>query len=407
MPSSCPICEQPISPTGSHCTVCGFPTALAIEGLRSMEPVGTPARTDPERPTTTTHVVAPPTPEAELAARISRDLRAKMGLVRELGRSFPDATNELCQAALNEAEGRENEALETLRSAQARLEREIDDLLEQRIRSTNERREALAQIGVRFSLGSTWKGIDEELAQGRREDVTNFLLEAERRVAQFESDWKGIQGLLAQINGLKDEASELGLPLGEIASELEGIRDRLEAPNLTEESLDEVAQAAAQTLMLLHEAIPSSLEDELQRHAVTLDRFPEEHVPSAVARRLHVEASRHLKKGRLPEAVQSVRELRHQIEAIEKEEAEGGAPPPPAPISEARETEAETLDRLLKKARSLAARVRTLPPDSETAREAAMEIRQATELLKSRDLTEADQTLARLMRMLAAEGSRE
>ncbi|MGA8275918.1 MAG: hypothetical protein WB852_06460 [Thermoplasmata archaeon] len=407
MPSSCPICEQPISATGSHCTVCGFPTALAIEGLRSMEPVGGPARTDSDPSVMKSHPVAPPTPEAELAARISRDLRAKMMLVRDLGRSFPDATSELCQAALNEAEGRESEALETLRGAQSRLEREIDDLLEQRIRSTSERRDSLAQIGVRFSLGPLWKDIADELAQGRREDVTATLLEAERRVAQFESDWKGIQGLLAQIEGLKTEASELGLPLGEIASELEGIRDRLEAPNLTEESLDEVAQAAAQTLMLLHEAIPTSLEEELQRHAVTLDRFPEEHVPSAVARRLHVEASRHLKKGRLPEAVQSVRELRHQIEAIEREEAEGATQPPVPPAPSARETEAETLDRLLKKARTLAARVRTLPPDSETAREAAMEIRTATELLKTRELSEADQTLARLMRMLSAEGTRE
>ncbi len=330
-----------------------------------------------------------------------------MALVHELGRTFPDATSELCQAALHEAEGREGEALETLRSAQARMGRDIDELLEQRIRSTNERREALQQMGVRFSLGPAWKTVAEELSQGHPDEVARQLLEAERKVAQFESDWKGIQGLLAQIEGLRSEASELGLPLGEVGAELEGIRDRLDAPNLTEESLDEVAQAAAQTLMLLHEAIPNSLEEELQRHAVTLDRFPEEHVPSAVARRLHVEASRHLRKGRLPEAVQSVRELRRQIETIEHEDDQA-TPAPLSPSSEGlRETEAETLDRLLKKARTLAARVRTLPPDSETAREAAIEIRTATELLRTRELTEADQTLARLMRMLAAEGVKE
>jgi hypothetical protein len=373
-----------------------------------MEPAGPPASTDPERPASASRAAAPLTPEAELAARISRDIRAKMGLVRELGRTFPDATSELCQAALNEAEGRESEALETLRSAQARLEREVDELLEQRIRSTVDRRDSLAQLGVRFSLGPEWEEVGNELSQGRRDDVTTTLLDAERRVSQFESDWKGIQGLLAQIEGLRSEAVELGVPLGEIAGELEAIRDRMAAPNLTEESLDEVAQAAAQTLMLLHDTIPSSLEDELQRHAVTLDRFPEEHVPSAVARRLHVEASRHLKKGRLPEAVQSVRELRLQIESIERDDGLSGVSVATSPsIDEARETEAETLDRLLKKARTLAARVRTLPPDSETAREAAMEIRTATELLKSRDLSEADQTLARLMRMLAAEGARE
>ncbi|MCI4365814.1 MAG: hypothetical protein L3K10_07150 [Thermoplasmata archaeon] len=371
-----------------------------------METSPGPARADPE-PLPASRPVAAPSPEAELVARFSRDLRSKMGLVRELGRSFPDATSELCQAALNEAEGREGEALETLRSAQIRLERDIDELLEQRIRSASDRREALSRLGVRFSLGPSWNQVGDELSKGNREEVTAILLETERKVSQFESDWKGVQGLLAQIDGLKSEAAELGLPLGEISGELDGIRYRLEAPNLTDESMDEIAQAAAQTLMLLHEAIPSSLEDELQRHAVTLDRFPEEHVPSAVARRLHLEASRHLKKGRLSEAVQSVRELRHQIEAIEKEEQEGGPPTLPPQTQETRETEAETLDRLLKKARTLAARVRTLPPDSETAREAAMEIRSATELLKSRDLSEADQTLARLMRMLAAESGRE
>jgi hypothetical protein len=372
-----------------------------------MEPAGPPAPSDPERPASSSRPLPPASPEAELTARISRDLRAKMALVRDLGRTFPDATSELCQAALNEAECREGEALEILRSAQARLEREVDELLEQRIRSTVDRRDALAQVGVRFSLGAEWEEIGNELSQGRREDVTVSLLEAERRVSQFESDWKGIQGLLAQIEGLRSEAAELGVPLDEISGELEAIHDRLGAPVLTEESLDEVAQSAAQTLMLLHEAIPSSLEDELQRHAVTLDRFPEEHVPSAVARRLHVEASRHLKKGRLPEAVQSVRELRLQIEAIERDEASGVPAAAPLANDEARETEAETLDRLLKKARSLAARVRTLPPDSETAREAAIEIRNATELLKTRELSEADQTLARLMRMLAAEGAHE
>jgi hypothetical protein len=345
-----------------------------------------------------------PSPESEIAARISRDLRAKMELVRELGRSLPDATSELCQAALSEAEGREGESLETLRGAQHRMERELDELLEQRTRSVAERRDALVKIGVRFSLGTALDVVREELSHGRREEAAAHLVEAERRVTQFESDWKGLQGLLAQIDGLRNDAAELGLPLGEIAGEMEAIRDRLEGSNLTEESLDELAQAAAQALMLLHEAIPGSLEEELARHAIRLDEFPEEHVPSAVARRLHLEATRHLRKGRLPEAVQSVRELRRQLEAIEKEE---GARAEKAEAATARETEAEMLDRLLKKARSLAARVRTLPPDSETAREAAVEIRSATELLKARQLVDADQTLARLMRMLSAETGRE
>jgi len=327
-----------------------------------------------------------------------------MELVRGLGRSFPDATSELCQAALGEAEGREGEALETLRGAQMRMEREVDELLEQRTRSVADRRDVLVKNGVHFSLGDSLDRVREELSLGRREEAAAHLLEAERRVAQFESDWKGLQGLLAQIEGLRNEALELGLPLGEISGEVEAIRDRLSGPNLTEDALDELAQAAAQALMLLHEAIPTSLEEELARHATKLDTFPEDHVPSAVARRLHLEATRHLKKGRLPEAVQSVRDLRLAVEAIEKESVTHAAPSTPAET--ARETEAEMLDRLLKKARTLAGRVRTLPPESETAREAASEIRNATELLRARQLVEADQTLARLMRMLSAEPAR-
>ncbi len=327
-----------------------------------------------------------------------------MDLVRGLGRSFPDATSELCQASLAEAEGREGEALETLRGAQMRMEREVDELLEQRTRSVAGRRDVLVKNGVHFSLGTSLDRVREELSMGRREEAATQLIEAERRVGQFESDWKGLQGLLAQIEGLRNEAVELGISLGEISEQVSAIRDRLEGPNLTEDALDELAQAAAQALMLLHEAIPTSLEEELARHAARLDQFPEEHIPSAVARRLHLDATRHLKKGRLPEAVQSVRDLRHAVETMEKEEVP--RPAEPTPAQTARETEGEMLDRLLKKARTLAARVRTLPPESETAREAAVEIRSATEMLRARQLAEADQTLARLMRMLSAEPGR-
>jgi hypothetical protein len=383
--------------TGLRCTVCGFPTALAIEGLRSVE--AAPAGGEPPTPAPARRPARAPSPEAELTARISRDLRAKMEIVHDLGRSVPDATSELCQAALSEAEGREGEALETLRGAQSRLERELDELLEQRLRSVAARRDALQAHGLRLGIASELDRVTEQLQARHRDDATAMLLDVERRIAQFESDWRGLQGLLAQIEALRNEASELGLPLGEISGEIEAIRDRLSSPKLTEENLDELAQDAAQALMLLHEAVPTSLEEELARHATTLSNYPEEHVPSAVARRLHVEATRHLKKGRLPEAIQSVRELRQQVEAILREET---ARPAAVPAKSApAETEAETLERLLKKARSLAARVRTLPAESDAAREAAVEIRTATEHLKAREFDAADETLARLMKMLA------
>jgi hypothetical protein len=409
VPSSCPICEQPIPTTVTHCTVCGFPTSLAIEGLRTSDP-GVPNGTgDVMAEATVAHPKISPlplTPEEELCAAISRDIRSKLDFVRQLGRGVPDVTSELCQAALIEAEGRVSEALEILRGAQVRLDEQTQALLERRLDQLDQRREVLQRTGVQFAINDDVQRLRDAIDAGHREEAGALLVETERRVAQFESDWKGLQGLLAQIESLRGEAADLNVPLGEITSELTALRDHLAEPNLTEDTLDTIAQEAAQTLMLLHEAIPTSLEAELGRHESTLNRFPDDHEASAVARRLHVEASRHLKKGRLSEAVASVRDLRRQIELLEKEPAQPAPAVAATPISGTTETEAEMLDRLLKKARSLAARVRTLPPDSDTARDAAIQIREATELLRDRHLKEADLTLTRLMRMLAYEAPR-
>ena len=406
MPSSCPICEQPIPSTALHCSVCGFPTGLAIEGLRSNDggetnsPASEPptlSSPEPERPPPSA-----PSPEEELNAAISRDLRTKMDLVRELGRGAPDLTNELCQAALSEADGRSSEALAILRSAQTRLETESDELVHRRLSELGERRESLERTGARIAIGDDLHQAQEALTAGERDDAVRHLVETERRMTQFESDWRGLQGLLAQVEGLRSEAAELAIPLGEISSEVEAIREKLREPNLTEELLDSVAQEAARTLMLLHEAIPSALTEELDRAEKTLDRYPEDHAPSAVARRLHLEATRHLKKGRFTEAVRSVQDLRRELSELEVAAAASpavAARPPPAP----EETEDETLDRLLKKARSLASRIRTLPADSDVAHDAAVQIREATEFLRARKLKEADLTLSRLMRMLSAD----
>ena len=404
MPSSCPICEQPIPSTAVHCSVCGFPTGLAIEGLRSVD--GGEPRTAPPDPPSQAMARPPPgphvlSPEEDLNAAISRDLRAKMDLARELGRGAADLTNELCEAALSEADGRVSEALAILRSAQSRLETQTDELVRQRLAELGERRESLERTGAHISVVDDLRSAAELLASGEREEAIRHTVEVDRRMTQFESDWRGLQGLLAQVEGLRSEAAEIGIPLGEIASEVEAIRERLREPNLNEDALDTVAQEAAQTLMLLHEAIPSALTEELQRDEAVLDRYPEEHAASAVAKRLHLEATRHLKKGRLAEAVRSVQDLRKELAELEVAAAASpAAATVPGPAVE--ETEEEMLDRLLKKARSLASRVRTLPPDSDIAHDAAVEIRQATDLLRSHKLKEADLTLTRLMRMLTS-----
>ena len=401
MASSCPICEQPIATTAPRCTVCGFPTALAIDGLLSVGPAeeGTgsapPTASGPAaagRPNVTTFAASP---EEELATVISRDLRSRMVLLRDLGEG-PDPTSELCHAALSEAEGRSAEALEILRSAQSRFDRELDRLLERRLSTLRDRRAHLERTGVRVNLDQEFERIGGNGSASDRGAGVTLLAQTERRLAQLESDWKGLQGLLAKIEGLRTEALELGIPIGEISSELDALREHLRERALTEESLDSFAQDAAQILMLLHEAIPSGLERELARHDEVLGRYPESHAASAAARRHAAAAARHLRKGRISEAVQSVRDLRREITTLERAA-------PPAPAGPEAANDSVTLERLLKKARTLAGRVRTLPPDSEIARDAAIQIREATDFLKERQLSEADLVLTRLMRLLATE----
>ena len=411
MASNCPICDQPIPATVAHCSVCGFPTSLAIEALRALGPNGaTASEMETASQTVPAPVIAPPpqapSPEAELCAAISRDIEGKLVYVRSLGRGAPDITSEMCQAAMSEAEGRVSEALDVLRRAQRSLERQTEEFLERRVKSLESRDEVLRASGISFALGDDLGRLRAAVQNGGGANAGELLAETEARIGQFESDWRGLQGLLRQIDTLRKEAVELGLPLGEIESEIADVRDRLKGKELTEERLDEIAQSAAQTLMLLHEAIPSSLEEELKHHEAAIDRYPEDHPAAATARRLHAEASRHLKRGRLTDATHSVRELRLEIERLDQmreaqEIAVSEATVPAEPVPP--ESEGEALQRLLQKARTLAGRVRSLPPESEVARDAAVQIREVTDLLRRREVQRADETLSRLMRMLAAE----
>ncbi|HTW56259.1 MAG TPA: hypothetical protein VMG36_07485 [Thermoplasmata archaeon] len=416
MPSTCPICEQPIPPTAAHCPVCGFPTALAIEALRAVRAAptadgrpgpsnggadGAPAKSRP-----------PPPPEAELSAALGRGLRERMEALRPLGRDAPDVTSEMCEAALGEASGRVSEALETLRAAQGRLERQAREALRRRVESLDERRAALERTGIHLDLEMELPSAESLAGSGT---PLAPLLEAEQRLAKFESDWKGIQGLLAQIETLRAEVADLGFPLGEIPAEVQAIRQKLSAGPLRGTDLDALAQDAARALMLLHDEIPTSLGDELARHATTLAALPDETDEVLRAREIHEEAARHIEKGRLTAAAQSLRDLRRAVAELERRPATpaptsppaaaapAAAPPPPAAAAL---PDAALLDTLLKKARSLAARVRTLPPESPLALEAAAQIREATDLLRGGRLPDADRTLTELMRTLSREEGR-
>lgn len=401
--SSCPICEQPIPGTSEHCEVCGFPTALAIEGLRAAQspPAETrPSRSEAAEPSAAPRPRPPPPPEAELSAKIGRGLRERMELLRPLGRDAPDVTSEMCEAALSEASGRVAEALEILRAAQSRLDRQGRDAMRRRWESARDRRAALERTGVRLDLELPSEATADTDSIERTADALRRLVTAEKRLVKFESDWKGIQGLLAQIEALRTEATDLGISIGEVPAEVAALREKLSAGPFQESDLDVLSQDAARILMLLHEAIPTTLEEELGRHAATLDRLPGEGPQTAAAFKLHEEARQHLSKGHLVEASQSVRDLRRAIEEAERPSAPPTAPPRPRPV-ETPAADDPMLGLLLKKARSLAGRVRTLPPDSPLALEAAAQIREATDQLRAGNLAEADRTLTDLMRALS------
>ena len=411
MPSTCPICEQPIPPTAAHCPVCGFPTALAIEALRAVRSPptsdgrGGPSNGGAEAPAPKSR--PPPPPEAELSAALGRGLRERMEALRPLGRDAPDVTSEMCEAALGEASGRVSEALETLRAAQGRLERQAREAVRRRVESLDERRAALERTGIRLDLETSMPTVESLSAAGAS---LAPLLEVEQRLAKFESDWKGIQGLLAQIEALRAEVADLGIPLGEISTEVQAIREKLSSGPLRGTDLDALAQDAARTLMMLHDEIPTSLGDELARHATTLAALPDESDAVLHAREIHEEAARHIEKGRLTAAAQSLRDLRRAIGELERPPTPRPAAPPPvsAPpqVPAPAPPDATLLETLLKKARSLAARVRTLPPESPLALEAAAQIREATDLLRGGRLPDADRTLTELMRTLSREEGR-
>jgi hypothetical protein len=397
---TCPVCDQTIPPAAVRCPTCGFPVALMTPNLGPFPGAddggsdGSPAnRTEsPEAPAPS------PPPEPPLNAALGRALAVRMELLQTVVRDPPDITSDLCQAALSEASGHDSEGLAILRSAQSRLERESERTVARLLARIGERRSALERSGLKIDLAGIPPTTDRvDLAAV--EELLPSIHDADERLGRLESDWKGIRGLLEQIDTLRSEAETIGIPLGDVPDRIATVRTTLSSTGVTEEGLDSVVLEASRILMDLHEAVPNALDEELARHSTSLGRLPAGHPGADTVRRAHARAAQQLKEGRFTESIRGVRELRHMIESLQP--IPGGADTAPRPAS-AQLTPAEEalLVTLLTKSRSLAARVRQLPAESREAVEAAAQIREATELLRARRLTEADLALTRLMRSL-------
>lgn len=413
------MCESENPTTAVSCGTCGYPTALAVDALRGLSDVAAMAMPAPTSAPRSPRRSVRPTgkdPTAEQVERTAVELETTMRLIGRLGVPTADVTVELHQAALTQADGRSVEALSLLRSALARLHEATNEALARRLRSLEGRQAVLRTDGVAVSLGAESIRIRAEIDAGRAEQAIDRLVQADEQLGRIETDWKGLKGLLRQIDELRAAAEVIGRPVAGVEESVDQIKSLLASPDLSTDTLDEGAQIAARALMLLHEALPGAIEQELERHAVALDAFPSDHAPARPARAMHAEATRHLRRGKIGDATARLRELRVAIRELGDPEA---LAPPPSPVrahvgkaeEAAPPTEAETaetsLAHLLQKARGLAARVRSLPADSELAYEAAGEIRRATEQLRARKLADADATLSRLMRTLDAEVPQE
>ncbi len=413
------MCEQAIPSAAPYCSSCGFPTALALDALRALSegdpvPVTAPLPRPMPPPRRRTARPSTPSPEEQLSQRIALDTDANLGILTELGGETLDVASDLRQAALAEADGRVVEALDILRRALGRVQEQGQALFERRVKDVEARDAALRNAGIGSSVAAETSQMRLLFREGRRLDAIAILRTADQYVGRIEGDWKGLQGLLKQIEGLRESVRETGGPIPEVEADIQEVRSLLAAPNITIDRLDTASQTAARAVMALHEALPKALEAELARHDGTLAVLPLEREPVRKAKTLHQDAVRHLRRGRLNEATSSIKELRAVLLEMERFPPPALAPPEPEPVHEEAPPApaapaapivgtAEFLQRLLRNARDLAARVRTLPADSEIAFEAAGEIRLATELLRARKLEEAEATLSRLMRTLDAE----
>ncbi len=464
MTGQCAVCESSVPDTADHCTSCGFPLAMSGLAARLMVELPEPdsviiarrteSETAPPRARGRDRVVAPAgrDPQVEVVNRIARDVSHAVSLLQDLGGDGADIASELAQAAFTEAEGRVGEVLVLLRDAQGRVSIRLKEQFDARLKQLEERQAAMITSGVSVNLGPEIDRVRLDIRAGRREAALQRIDLADRSLSRMESDWRGLQGLLRQIEGLRESARLLELDVSEPDDSLRQVRVILAQPSLDVGALDHAAELAAEALMRLHDSIPLALEEFLDRLAAQVASWPPNFDGRRRAADIDREAHKLLKANRLVEATQRATELRQLLLATgtppaetAAEEAAGERPatmvPPrtadrlparrperidrpapmpaaaePSPVPDTRESAVPTPARpdaarpapppasargdsvrtLVAQARELAARIQKLPSDSALARAAAVEIRNATELLRERKMDEAERTLADL-----------
>ncbi len=460
MTGQCAVCDAAVPDTAAQCSTCGFPMAMSELAARLMDELPEPeAATPPNRPgpdaeakIRTRDRLASPAgrdPQVEVVNRIARDVSHAVSLLQNLGGDGADISNELAQAAFTEAEGRVGEVLVLLRDAQGRVSIRLKEQFDSRLKQLEDRQTAMITSGVSVNLRTEIDRIRTDIRAGRREAALQRIELVDRNLSGMESDWRGLQGLLRQIEALREAARLLELDVSEPDDSLRQVRVILAQPALDVSALDHAAELAAEAVMRLHDSIPIALEEFLDRLSSQVMTWPPTFEGRRRATDLEREARKLLKANRLVEATQRATELQQLIVATgvppaplateepspprmevqppvvvrpfdrtpvrKAERIDRPQPPPRTLVSEPPRPEAhpapaqpaETLAppappradavrALVAQARELAARIQRLPSDSDLARAAAVEIRNATELLRERKMDEAERTLADL-----------
>ncbi len=415
-------------------------------------------------------------PQMDLVNRIARDVSQALGLLRHLGGEGDEVSSELAQAALTEADGRIGEVLVLLRDAQGRVNARLGEQFGERLSQLEDRQGSLLGTAVVIDLGPELDRIRSEIRAGHREQALQRIDGADRTLSRMESDWRGLQGLLRQIDQLREAARVLDLDPHEAGEAARRVREILARPAIDVSSLDQAAELAAEALMRLHDTIPSALSRSLDELAAQMEGWPAEAEATRRCLQLHAEAARQLNANRIYDATRRVEELRSAIAragplsflsiptprpvaetlsvprsapvpgtrapSYERDSVprpvpppgrtdlgatfespprsgvpavahrSGGSPTEPSAIAGAsigRTPEGAGahngagVRNLILRARELAARVRLLPADGDLARVAAVEIRNATELLRGRKMDEAERTLSDLKERLDRE----
>lgn len=404
----CPVCASEEQPGARACPRCGFPYSLRGEAVRGLAE----ADDDGHAPGRTTagpaaHAPPPSAPrDSDEVERLANELERVAVLYNRLGGHSIDPTRDLREAIFLEMDERSEEARATLRAAIDRASPGILEEVGRGIKDLEKARSAVRSEGLEPAYEKEAERI-RAASDGRRwTEACDLLLSALADLRALREAAGSLATDLARSRELLDAAKLVALDLADLERARAAIDARRTEGAFTRSAAEGLLREAEANVEAVRGRLAARLAEEVERTGGLLERFPEGLEAAAAPRAFHTEALDRLNRRQLPEAAHSLQRLAKALPAL-------GEPPKNAPKRPVRRLEGpatkKQIDSLVRRARTLAERVRALPAGSPLAAEASSRIREATALLKKGDLPAAEGALDLLMEALdrstAATGS--